>query len=218
MQSKKFGVFDFDGTIVDTMPLYFSASSELIEREYGLSGEEFQEYSRMFTGEPIEDIFEGFLKSKGKPTNRIQDNMISFFDLVNSREFPLIEGAKEAIEKVYEKGFSLFISTGSQTAKTKERLEEVGLLKYFSMVYGSSEIEKGPEHIADFAKFSGVNLEDFAKNSFFIGDGPGDIKIAKSCKMKAIGVAHTFDRAYLIKSGADIVFDKVREVADIELL
>ncbi|MDD3190459.1 MAG: HAD hydrolase-like protein [Candidatus Pacebacteria bacterium] len=218
MQDKKFGVFDFDGTIADAMPVYFDVSAEIIEREYNLSGEEFYKFSIMYTGAPIEDLFENFLQSKGKSTNKVADNIKTFFDLVNAKEFPVIDGAREAIEKVHKKGFDLFISTGSQTERTKERLEKAGLLKYFSLVYGCSEIEKGPEHISDFAKFSKVGFGDFTKNSFLLGDGPGDMRLAKSCKMKAIGVAHTFDREYLIKSGADVVFDRVSEAGDMDLI
>lgn len=218
MRDKKFGVFDFDGTIVDTMPIYFSLSAEIIEREYGLSGEEFEAYSKMYTGIPTDAIFSGFLKLHNKPTDKVQENLQDFFAVVNSHDFPIIEGAREAIEKVYNKGFKLFVSTGSETLKTKERLERLGLLKYFSLVYGSSEIDKGPAHIEDFAKFAKVSLEDFAVNSFLLGDGPGDMKLAKICKMKAVGVAHTFTSEYLIEAGADVVFEKIREVEDVDLI
>lgn len=218
MQEKKFGVFDFDGTIVDTMPVYFEVSAQIIEREYGLNGLEFEKYSTNYTGIPIDDLFANFLKEHNKPTDKVQENIKTFFEMVNARDFPMIEGAKEAIEKVYRKGVDLFISTGSQTEKTKERMEKAGILKYFSVVYGSSEIEKGPEHIMDFAKFSRVPLEEFARRSFFLGDGPGDMKLAKSCRMKAVGVAHTFNREYLYKAGADIVFDRVSEVGDLDLV
>lgn len=218
MRDKKFGVFDFDGTIVDTMPAYFSANAEVIEREYGLSGEEFETYSRLYAWMPTEEIFSSFLKSHNKPTDKVRENLRDSFDMVNARDFPVIEGAREAIEKVYNKGFELFISSGSETKKVKERLEKSGLLKYFSVVYGSSEIDKGPEHIEDFAKFAKVPLGDFAVNSFLLGDGPGDMRLAKICKMKAVGVAHTFTSEYLIEAGADVVFEKIKEVEDVDLI
>lgn len=218
MTEKKFGVFDFDGTIVDTMPLYFSLSSDIMERQYGLSGEEFQVYSKLYTGMPIDELFSGFLRSKGKATDKVAENLAEFFEIVDARDFPLIEGAKEAIENIHGKGFELFISTGSQTEKTKERLEKNGILKYFSLVYGSSEIEKGPEHIENFAKSCHLSLGEFARRSFFLGDGPGDMKLAKLCRMKAVGVAHTFDSAYLLEAGADVVFEKIREVEDVDLI
>jgi phosphoglycolate phosphatase-like HAD superfamily hydrolase len=218
MQEKKFGVFDFDGTIVDTMPVYFAMSSHIIEREYGLDGAQFEEFSRKFTGMPTDEIFIRFLTLHGKPIDRVQEHVRAFFELVDQQDFPLIEGAEEAIRKVYAKGFELFISTGSQTAKTKERLEKAGLLRYFSLVYGSSEIEKGPEHIDDFARYAYLSREDFARRAFFLGDGPGDMKLAKICRMKAIGVAHTFEPAYLLEAGADLVLGKIREAEDAELL
>lgn len=218
MSQHKFGVFDFDGTIVDTMPVYFSLSGEIIQREYGIPGEEFVEYSKLSTGRPIDEMFRGFLLKHGKPIDRIYENLQDFFTIVNAYDFPLIEGAREAIEKVYEKGFRLFISTGSETEKTKERLDDLGLSRFFIEVYGSSEIEKGPEHIENCAKAAGVSLGEFTSRAFFLGDGPGDMKLAKSCGMKAVGVAHTFTSEYLLRNGADVVFEKIREVEDAELI
>jgi len=217
-QEKKFGVFDFDGTIVDSMPSYFGVSADIVSREYGLDRNEFIAYSMDFIGRSMEEVFSDFLRKKEKSTDRVQDNLKTFFELVNAREVPLIDGAKEAIEKLHARGVKLFISTGSETAKTEERLEKAGLRKYFIEVCGSSEIEKGPEHVRGFAKRSNLSLEEFAQRSFFLGDGPGDMKIAKACRMKAVGVAHTFDREYLFKAGADIVCDHVGEAGNLDLI
>lgn len=216
MNNKKFGVFDFDGTIADTMPVYFHLSSQIIEKEYGLSGQEFEEFSTLYTGIPIDELFAKFLISKNRPTDRVSGQIKEFFEVANAMDFPLFDGAKETIEKIYDKGIKLFISTGSQTEKTKERLDRAGLLKYFSLVYGSSEIEKGPKHIEDFADFAGFSLEDFSNQAFFIGDGPGDMKLAKSCKMNAVGVAHTFEKEYLIQSGADLVLDRIIDLVELD--
>lgn len=199
MEERKYAVFDFDGTIVDAMPVYFDVSAHI-------------------TGMPINELFENFLRGHGKATDKVRNNINAFFELVNKRDFPLIDGAREAIEKTYAKGFDLFISTGSQTEKTKERLEKDGLLNYFSLVYGSSEIEKGPEHIENFARFSNVSMEHFAKSSFFLGDGPGDMKLAKRCSMKAVGVAHTFDPQHLFDAGADIVLARIKDAGNAELI
>lgn len=218
MQEEKYGVFDFDGTIVDTMPVYFEASAHLISREYGLSAEEFEAFSMEYTGMPTDEIFTKFLVAHGKPTDRVEENLRDFFDYVNSREFPLIEGAREAIENTFEKGFTLFISTGSETKKTQERLEKAGLLKFFSLVFGSSEIDKGPQHIMSFARHSNVSLEDFAKRAFMLGDGPGDMKLAKACDMRAVGVAHTFQPQHLFDAGADMVLAKIKDMENAQLI
>jgi phosphoglycolate phosphatase-like HAD superfamily hydrolase len=218
MTEKKFGVFDFDGTIVDTMPIYFNLSGEIIQREYGLPAEEFIEYSKLFTGKPIDEMFRDFLLKNNKPVDRIYENLQDFFTIVNAYDFPLIDGAREAIESVYNKGFQLFISTGSETEKTKERLDDLGLLRFFSEVYGSSSVAKGPAHIENFARIAGVSLGEFAGRAFFLGDGPGDMKLAKACNMKAVGVAHTFTSEYLRSAGADVVFEKIREAGDADLI
>ncbi len=218
MPEQKFGVFDFDGTIVDAMPVYFGVSAHLIESEYGLSGAEFERFSTMYTGAPIDELFAKFLVSKHRPVDRVADNIRTFFELVNAREFPVIAGAPEAIARLHARGVTLFISTGSQTQRTKERLEQADLLKYFTEVYGSSEVEKGPEHIKDFARHCGVPLETFAQRSFFLGDGPGDMKLAKLCRMKAVGVAHTFEAAYLTAAGADLVLPTIGEAAGVDLI
>lgn len=214
----KYGVFDFDGTILDTMPAYFSISSMIIEREYGISGAEYEAFSKNYTGMPMDETLKWFLTAHGRPTDRIAENLDAFFRVVDAQEFPLIEGAEETVRTYHQKGYRLFVSTGSQTARTKERLKAAGLLDCFELVYGSSELEKGPAHIEDFARRSGVSFGDFTRRAFFLGDGPGDMKLAKTCAMKAVGVAHTFDRQCLLDAGADIVLGKIREAEDMELV
>ena len=110
------------------------------------------------------------------------------------------------------------MSTGSRTAVSKERLAKLDLLRYFSVILGSNEIPKGPKHIEEFAKSVNLPTEEFAKQSFYCGDGVRDMKIAKMFGIYAIGVAQTLSKEKLLEAGADVAVDKIEDVLKLDVL
>jgi len=110
----------------------------------------------------------------------------------------------------------LFITTGSKNEPSKKRLKRSVILKYFKEVLGSSQKEKGPWHIEVFAKAAKVQIDEFSKNAFYVGDGPYDMRIAKMFGIFAIGVPTTVSNGLLLESGADIVVEKIGDIMGLD--
>ncbi len=218
MKKFKFGIFDFDGSIVNTIPAYTKVFSEILKLNYGISIKASKEYYLNSTGTPIDVQFRYMLEKHSKPTGKISQLVDQFFNTVNNIDFILFDGAKDVIKEFFNKGFKLFITTGSQTADTKKRLKKAGLIKYFSFILGSSEIPKGPGHIKKFAQSAGLTIEKFSKQAFYCGDGPRDMEIAKMFGIYAIGIAQTVSKDKLFKAGADVAVDMIEEVIDLDIL
>ncbi len=218
MNKFKFGIFDFDGNIVNAMPAYTKVFSEILRSKYGIGIKDSGEYYLNSTGTPIDVQFKCMLEKYCKPTDIISKLVDEFFDTVNKIDFVLFEGAKDTIEKLFDRGLKLFITTGSQTADTKKRLEKAGLIKYFSLALGSSEISKGPMHIKKFAESVELTFEDFSKQAFYRGDGPRDMEIAKMSGIYAIGIAQTVSKEKLLEAGADIAVGRIRDITELDIL
>ena len=218
MKKFRFGIFDLDGNIVDAMPAYTKVFSEILESKYKISAKDSRKYYLNSTGTPIDLQFKYMLEKYGKPINKISQLVDEFFYTVNKINFVLFDNAKDTIDKLFNRELKLFITTGSQTADTKKRLEKVGLIKYFSFILDSSEILKGPEHIKKFAQSVELSVKDFSKQAFYCGDGPRDMEIAKMFSIYAIGVAQTVSKEKLLESGANVAVDKIGEVIDLEIL
>ena len=218
MKKFKFGIFDLDGNIINTMPVYTKVFSGILKLKYEINSKDLKEYYLNSTSTPINLQFKYMLEKYSKPTDKIPQLVDEFFYTVNKIDFILFDGAKDAISGLSNKGFKLFITTGSQTADTKKRLKKAELIKYFFLAIGSSEIPKGPEHIKKFAQSVSLSVEDFSKQAFYCGDGPRDMEIAKMFGIYAIGIAQTVSKEKLLESGADVVVDKIEKIIDLDIL
>jgi len=62
----------------------------------------------------------------------------------------------------------------------------------------------------------GLSLEQFAQQSVYFGDGPGDMRLAKEAGIFAIGVAQTVSPDLLKEAGADLVIEKIGDALEID--
>lgn len=214
----KYGIFDFDGTIIDTMPTHTKIFSELLNKKFKIPIEDSREYYVNSTGTLIETQLQAMLRSNDIPLDNTTELINEFFEMVNKKEFLLFEKAEDIIKHLYNKNIILFISTGSGTENVEKKLKELDLVKYFSMILGSNEIPKGPEHIKEFTEFTNLPVEEFTKQTFFCGDGALDMEIAKMFGIYAIGIAQTVEKEDLLEAGADIVVDKIGDILKLNAL
>ena len=185
-----------------------------MNRRFELDIKNSSEYYLNSAGTPIEIQFQQVLDNNNISFDNIHELVDEFFETVNKEKFLIFEKSGIIIEYLYNKNILLFISTGSTTECSKERLVESDLLKYFSVILGSNEITKGPKHIEKFAEFVNLPTEEFARQAFFCGDGIRDMEIAKMFKIYAIGIAQTIEKDSLFEAGADVVVNKIEDVLE----
>ncbi|MCK5475240.1 MAG: HAD family hydrolase [Candidatus Pacebacteria bacterium] len=217
MNKFKFGIFDLDGSIVNAMPTYTKVFSESLNSKFGINIEKSKKYYQGSAGTPIDIQFKYMLEKYDQPTVKVPQIVDEFFDVVNNIDFALFDGARNTISGFFEKGFKLFLTTGNQTINSKNRLEKTELIKYFSLVLGSDEILKGPEHIKRFAQLVDLSVEEFSSRSFYCGDGPRDMEIARIFGIYAIGIATTASEERLFASGADVVVNEIADVVGLKI-
>lgn len=214
----RIGVFDVDGNLADSMPVYTETFSGILFGRYGVSIEESSKYYLNSAGTPLDVQFGHMLEKNDKPVEEIQSMVKEFFDTVNQVDCQFYDGAINLIKELLQRGFTLFVTTGSQTFVTEKKLKKAGIADCFELVLGSGEIPKGPKHIEKFAKLAGLSVEEFSKQAFYCGDGARDMEIAKEFGICAIGVAQTVSKEKLFEAGANVVVNKIGDVINLEIL
>lgn len=216
----QYGIFDLDGVIWNTMGICQRIASDLLSRrfdipEYGKNGS--REIYLSTGGVILEKQFKMILEKHRKNFSEkdIQEMSKIFFEKMKDVKPVVFKEVENVLKELKNKSIKLFITTGQQTDDTKDKLEKAGLLKYFDLVLGSDKIPKGPKHLDKFVKYLGISKEEFAKQSFYIGDGRRDMEISKEYETFGIGITNTENAEILREAGAKKTIGKIQELLEI---
>ena len=169
-------IFDYDGTIADSVDIKTKAFAEL----YSSYGEEVEKnvvkYHLAHGGVSRFDKLKYFHKeflNIDLNKDKVQQLAQSFSKLVIDKvvNAPYIEGAFEFISNNYKK-YSLFISTATPTNEIIEILNRKNLIQFFKDIKGS------PESKIDHVKHI-ISKNNYLRNeTVFIGDSESDKEAA----------------------------------------
>jgi HAD superfamily hydrolase (TIGR01509 family) len=176
-------IFDFDGTVADTLPtIYYS----------------FQSIFKQFDNEDLtdEDVKSMFGPSEvGIIQDRLSYNnkkkaMETFYRVYADSHAELVKENQE-IQKLLEflqaSKFTLGVVTGKGRKSLDISLEMLNLASYFDVTIAGDEVEKPkphPEGIHKAMDLLGVKPEE----SMYIGDSDADIEAGNKAEVTTIGV------------------------------
>ncbi len=162
-------VFDFDGTLADSMPFLERIGVRVMMDYYGVSKEEATRRYRMTTGLPYEHQVE--LNFPGHPANRRAVEEFEALKLQCIYEQELFPDAEATVRALRRMGMQLFVSSSTFQPTIEEYFRRRGLLDCFDEVVGYRPgFEKGAHHFMHIQRVHGVDLSD----AVFVGDSLKD--------------------------------------------
>ncbi len=144
-------IFDFDGTIADTLPLHDKAYAEALD-PYALSFS-YSDYAGMSTRKAISLIFEqngralsdelllALTKKKQFAANTLYHKAITF-----------MPGAETLIHRLHEKNFRLFVASSGSRMNVNAGLEVLGIRHFFTGVVTADDVAHAKPHPDIFLK------------------------------------------------------------------
>lgn len=175
-------IFDFDGTLADSMPFLAKIGVEVMMKYYGVSEDEASERYKSTTGLPYEQQIK-----LNFPNNEKNSEAIEVFEKMKiDRIFEqhLFPETKSTVKALNGKGFQIFVSSSTFQSTIVEYFKRLNLLDQFKEILGYRPgFEKGADHFNYVKNEHGISLGDVV----FVGDSLKDYERSKGfCQFVAV--------------------------------
>ncbi len=190
--SKSVVIFDFDGTLVDSMGSFADLAADLMVRHYRVSWEQARESYLNTSGLPFFEQVE--LLFPGSHDNRQVAQEFELHKKKNYLSTPLFAEVPEALSQLKERGCRVVVSSNNGQEIVDEYLDHCSALSLsFDMVLGYRQgFSKGKDHFYHVLKSFSLSPE----SALFVGDSLQDAQKALSFGVDFVGRLGTFTRSH----------------------
>jgi phosphoglycolate phosphatase len=207
----KLAIFDFDGTMVDSIP-GIERMLRRVTEEYALPISVFERWRQMI-GLPLIDQVSVLLDNRDKQfQNEVVSRCRVLTDQMSPQSWPLFPGLLDCLEPLKSAGVAMAIVSAKQHHQIVEALEHHRLLPYFRLVIGAEDVTRHkPDPEALEKTLQSLSFEK--KEAVVIGDSIYDLQMASKAGVDGIGVItgiHSKDQ--LMAAGAKSVVDSIKEI------
>lgn len=198
-------IFDLDGTLVNTEPMYWTAWRKVLTaHDITLTDEDLH---ALMGRQPIESA-QKLITQFGLDTEPATLTQAVIDQAIATPHREVMKGATKALELVRSTGLPVAIATSATVAMTKATLQRSGLDQYFEIVACAEHELYGKPHPAVFltaAERLGVD----PTTCTVIEDAPNGLIAAKAARMKCIAVPEHYSRNDPALGIADVVLDSL---------
>lgn len=206
---KKVLLFDFDGTLYDTVE-GIAKSAQYALKKLGVEAKLSD--LRCFAGPPLVDIFMekyGFSYEKAYEARGLFQERYIPIGVYESRPFP---GMLEFLERMRARGFTLAVATSKPQSLCEELLSRAGLTSFFTVVCGSG-LDGNNNSKQEIVERVIAALGAQKADCVLIGDTKYDVSGAHAARIPCIGVRYGYAAPGELESaGADAIAEDLAEL------
>ena len=202
-------IFDFDGVLIDSEPLYLKSVNVILEQcsVAQLTRDEYQQW----IGSTAKLTWEALTRDNNlpDPAQHYQDRYEAVIEGVLKRELTLTPEAEELLGIVERRGIPRGVATASRRKWLDIKLDKLGLREFFDVAVCSTDVRRtkpAPDIYLKAAELMGLDPAD----AIAIEDSPAGIKSAKGAGIRTIGL-RTGMTTNLDISKADEIIESLRE-------
>ena len=204
-------IFDMDGVIIDSEPVYFKIDKEMFE-ELNIAVS-FEEHST-YVGTSSQNMWDAIIKKHGIPGDpgklmRKEYNLYMDY-LVNANDLQPIYGVMELINGLHENNFKLILASSSRMEIIDIILKKFKLSDLFIAKVSGSELAHSKPHPEIFLRSAQLAGSE-PKECIVIEDSKNGVAAAKAAGMKCIGFLNPSSGHQNLKD-ADMVIQSFKEL------
>ncbi|SDX67240.1 HAD family hydrolase [Paenibacillus sp. CF384] len=177
-------LFDFDGTLADTLPLSFNAFRSVF-KQHDHREVTNDELVAMF-GPTEEGIIDENFTNKAAVLQAIED-YYSFYEKGHDHNVPNEQELVDLLQHLKEQGVKIGVITGKSRRAFAISSEALQLQQFFDVTITGDDVDKpkpDPEGIHKALHILGVD----SSNAIFVGDSNADILAGKAAGLRTYGV------------------------------
>lgn len=201
-------IFNLDGLLIDSEPLWQRAESEV----FGALGLALTpEDCARTTGLRIDEVVEYWRQQRGlvgPPGHEVAEEIISAVIGLIEREGALLPGASEALDFFAGLGLPVGLASSSPLRLLTAVLERFGLRARFAVVHSAQEESYGKPHPAVYLSAARL-LREPPSRCLTLEDSLNGVIAAKAARMGCIAVPAPGDRADPRFMLADVVLESL---------
>ncbi len=201
---KKIVLFDFDGTIADTLPVAFEMTNKVI-KDFGYQPITQEDFKMLRDMKPLEILTHFKFPMWKLPAllNAVKKEL-----LVHADKIKLFPGIERLLLDLKMEGFELAILT-SNLKETVDKFLELHTLMIFDYIRCEPNIFEKSKLIRNFLKSTKLKPADVV----YVGDEVRDIEASRDNKIKVISVGWGFTSpSSLKKAKPDYLAEKPKDI------
>ena len=177
-------VFDFDGTIVDSMQMVFSALNDALKRR-NLPTIEIELLGRM-AGLPVIDIISSKARITEAAAKEVEKDVFKTYTSFCRTSCQLLPHVESTLKTLKSKKIKLGLFTTTPTKPLMAVEKKFSLKDYFDIMIAKEDAENkpNPEGLNKIVKEFGIRKDE----CLYVGDSPIDILTGKAAGIKTIAV------------------------------
>jgi phosphoglycolate phosphatase-like HAD superfamily hydrolase len=176
-------IFDWDGTLVDTLPAILQANVEVL-REYGVRFDE-----AVYRSAYVPD-WRHMYRRLGVPEAALGAAGARWLELyLGAGGLAPFDGIGEALQALSRAGHRMGLVTAGDRAVVEDQLTRFGLAKLLPLrVCGDDALPPKPDPEPLRHALSALDAGGFAERAIYVGDAPDDMRMARAAGVIGVGV------------------------------
>ena len=157
----KLHIFDMDGTILDSMPMWATIASDYLE-SYGIPHDD--DVNKLIEAYTLENAAKYFIElGLDKTVDEIIKEIYDFSFNKYKNEIPTKPGMTELLKKLHENGETIILLSASPVQCAEAAFKRLNILEYFDKLFSCQDFETDktvPETFVNVAASLGFKPED----------------------------------------------------------
>ena len=210
-------IFDIGGTLLDTKRRFRLILNKTF-KEWGIKPLSWKELRKCYPNGGIDKLV---LKKSGKreEAKRFWKEFSNQYQTYQEAEDPLIPRAREALERIYQAGIPMVISTYIflSPREVKESLAKYGIDKFFSHIITAFQgKDKDYLYKKEIIPQALERLKKKPRDTVLVSDTFEDMEIGRRLGLKTVAVlSGLVSREYLEKANPDVIIDSVAQLFEV---